>query len=168
MGLIFKIDRDDISPALARLARTARNPIKVFRAMGTTFKSLTEGTFNTVGARFRPSAWPALKDPIGKISNLQRSTTMAKAFRLEVADTYARVSNPMVYASIHQFGGVIRPKGSKALAWKGSNGKWRFASRVTIPARPFFPVKDGKLTAAASTLIQRAGERAIEREANRK
>jgi phage gpG-like protein len=165
VGLSFKITRDDVSPALGRMARAARNPVAVFRAMGTTFKSITEGTFNSVGARFRPKSWPALKDPPGKPSILQRSTTMAKAFHLEVTSTYARVSNPMVYAAIHQVGGVIKPKAAKRLTWVGSDGQKVFASKVTIPARPFYPVTaDGKLTPEAERLIARAGERAIERQ----
>lgn len=166
-GLSLKLTRNDIAPALSKLAAGARNPTAVLRAMGTTFKSITEGTFNSVGARFRPKAWPVLKDPAGQPSILQRSTTMCKAFQLEVTSTYARLSNPMVYARIHQFGGVIKPKGAKRLSWIGSDGGRRFAAKVTIPARPFYPVtSDGSgLTPEAEGLIARAGERALQRQA---
>lgn len=155
------ITRDDVSPGLRKLASAARRPLAVFQAMGNTFKSITEGNFNSAGARFRPRPWPALWD--GRPSILQKSTTMAKSFRLEVTNTYARVSNPMVYAPVHQFGKVITASPGKRLSWVGANGKRVFARSVEIPARPFFPVVDGKLTVDAERLISRAGERALRR-----
>lgn len=159
MGMSFRITRDDISPALSRLAGRARNPTRVLRAMGTTFKSITEGTFNSVGAAYRPAPWAPKRD--GLPSNLQRSTTLAKAFHLEVTGRQARLSNAMVYAAIHQFGGVIKPRQGQFLSWIGSDGVRVFARAVTIPARPYFPVAQGRLTTAAEVLITRAGERAM-------
>lgn len=159
----FSITRNDISPAITRLIASARNPRPVLRAMGTTFKSITEGTFNSVGASYRPNPWPAKRD--GSPSILQQSTTLAKSFHLAVTQTTATVSNPMIYAAIHQFGGVIRPVKAKRLSWIGPGGQRFFAMQVTIPARPFFPVLGDKLTAAAEAKILRAGERALAREA---
>lgn len=160
---MFGVTKDDISPALSRLAATAQNPLPVMRAMGTTFKSITEGTFNSVGAKYRPLPWKSKRD--GSPSNLQLTTTMAKAFHLTVSATAATVSNPMPYAAIHQFGGVIRPKTKPLLAWRGPDGKYIFAHEVTIPARPFFPIINGRLTAESEALIARAGEREIVKQA---
>ena len=156
------ITRDDISPALSRLIATARNPLPVMRAMGTTFKSITEGAFNSVGARYRPKPWPAKRG--GEASILQKSTTLAKSFHLAVTPTTATLSNPTPYAAIHQFGGVIRPVTAKRLSWVASNGQRIFAMKVTIPARPFYPIDGGRLTAAAEEKIARAGERALARQ----
>ena len=64
------------------------------------------------------------------------------------------LSNPMVYAAIHQFGGQI--KGNPWLRFQ-INGKWVTASQVTIPARPFFPVESGHLTAKAEEKIRASG-----------
>lgn len=155
------ITKDDLTPALRKLEAAGKNLTPVFRAMGTTFKSITEGTFNSVGASYRPLPWPAKRD--GSPSILQRSTTLAKSFHLEISSTHARLSNPAVYAAIHQFGGTIRPKNKKFLAFKLPDGSTIFLRKVTIPARPFYPVVDGKLTAAAETKIARAGERAVAR-----
>lgn len=41
------------------------------------------------------------------------------------------------YAAIHQFGGTIRPKKGKALAFGG-----RFVQSVTIPARPYLGISE--------------------------
>jgi phage gpG-like protein len=139
--------RDGVSPALGKLAATAKNPKAVFRAMGTTFMSITMGTFNAVGADYRPRPWANKKD--GSPSKLQKSGTLARSFHLEVTDKYAKVSNPTVYAATHQFG---RTTGRGA----------------PIPARPFFPVINGRLTPKAEEIIRRAGERALKRESGAK
>lgn len=139
----FKVTRDDISPKLAAMALAARNPEKVFRAMGTTFMSITMGNFNDAGSDYRPSVWPAKKD--GSPSKLQKSGTLSRSFHLTVSSAGATVSNPTIYAATHQFG---RTEG------RGS----------PIPARPFFPVLDGHLTPKAEQKIAAAGMRAIERQ----
>ncbi len=163
--MFFSIRQDDISPRLSQIAARARNKVPVLRAMGTTFKSITEGTFNSVGASFRPVPWPAKKD--GSPSILQKSTTLAKSFHLSVSNDGATLSNPMPYAAIHQFGGRtaphrIVPRKGKALKFGG-----KFFAAVNhpgsnIPARPFFPVDaGGQLIPKAENLIARAGEREL-------
>jgi len=140
----FKLVRDDISPKLTKLAASAKNPAPVLRAMGTTFMSITMGNFNDVGAAYRPKPWANKKD--GTPSKLQKSGTLARSFHLMVNNQSATVSNPTIYAATHQFG---RKTGRGA----------------PIPARPFFPVADGKLTPAAEEKISAAGQRALERQA---
>jgi phage gpG-like protein len=130
--------------------------------MGTTFKSITEGAFNSVGASYRPTPWKPKWD--GSPSNLQASTTMAKSFNLEVSSTFARLSNPMPYARIHQLGGVIKAKGGGKLAFPGAGGKMVFRKQVTIPARPFYPILNGQLTPMAETKILAAGKRVIDKQ----
>jgi len=163
---MFTLTRDDISPRLSRMASAARNKLPVLRAMGTTFKSITEGTFNSVGAAYRPTPWPPKKD--GTPSILQSaSPTLSKSFHLTVTPEAATLLTPMPYAAIHQFGGRtkphrILPKRGKALKFGG-----KFYAAVNhpgsnIPARPFFPVDaGGRLTPRAEELIGRAGEREI-------
>lgn len=152
-NISFKLTRNDVSPTLSKLAHTARHPAKVLRAMGTVFMSITMGTFNSVGEKYRPTAWAPLKHDqrggpakAGDPSKLQKSGTLARAFHLEVDDHHASVSNPTIYAATHQLG---RDSGRGA----------------PIPARPFFPVLDGKLTPAAEEKIRLAGEAVIKREA---
>ena len=139
----FKLVRNDISPKLAKLAAAAKHPEKVLRSMGTTFMSITMGNFNDAAAEYRPKPWANKKD--GTPSKLQKSGTLARSFHLTVTNESATVSTPTIYAATHQFG---RAEGRGA----------------PIPARPFFPVADGKLTPAAEALIARAGQRAIERQ----
>ena len=50
-----------------------------------------------------------------------------------------QVGSPLIYAAIHHFGGVIKPKNGKALAFM-AGGDAVFAKQVTIPARPYLGV----------------------------
>ena len=138
---MFTVSRNDISPKLRQMIKAVKPPERkrVLRAMGTTFKSLTEGTFNSAGSQYRPAPWPSKKD--GSPSILQKTTTLAKSFTLEVTDEMAKVGNPTKYAATHQFG---RAQGSGE-----------------IPPRPFFPVVGGKLTPQAEEKIAAAARRVL-------
>lgn len=159
--ITVRIQSGNLDQAMRALASLGTDASPVLRAMGTTLKSITEGNFNSVGARYRPAPWKAKRD--GKASNLQASTTLAKSFTLEITPQTATLGNPTIYAAIHQFGGDIRPKpGNKLLRFK-SGGRWWSKAKVTIPARPFVPIRDGALTPAAEDLMVRAATRAIQR-----
>jgi phage gpG-like protein len=143
------------------MATAARRPEPIFRAMGTTFLSLTMGNFKS--GDYRPTAWPAKKD--GTPATLQKSGTLSRAFHLTVSNTGATVANPMVYAAIHQFGGTI--KGNPWLRFKIGE-RWVTVHQVIIPARPFFPIESGKLTPKAEEKIRSSGERAAARQFGQK
>jgi phage gpG-like protein len=155
------ITRDDWKPALARLKRLAANPYPVTRAMGSTFKSITEGNFNSAAASMRSFPWVPKTD--GTPSNLQKSTTLSKSFHLEVTATTATVSNSAIYPALHQFGGDLHPKG-RPLAYTTAEGKKVYHAVGEMPARPFFPVLNGQLT---PKLIAAAGERAALRQSKK-
>lgn len=163
MGLTFKVTRNDISPKLSAMAAAAKNPEPVFRAMGTTFMSLTMGNFNDAGSEYRPKPWANKKD--GTPSKLQKSGTLARSFHLEASNTFAKVSNPTIYAATHQFGSEKSDQQAKAAAAKEkSTGAQVSAVTRNIPARPFFPVENGKLTPKAEEKLKAAGERALKRQ----
>lgn len=154
----FTITRNDVSPALSKLAATARNPKNVLRSGGNVFKSITEGNFNSAGAAFRPAAWPAKKD--GSVRTLKKSGLLSHSFHLTVSDQAATVSNPTPYATVHQFGsGQVDAKRKAAAKKKGTT-----AHTMNIPAAPFFPVINGKLTPASEEKIGSAMKRQILRE----
>ncbi len=57
LSLIFR--RNDVSPALSRMAAPARRPEPVFRAIGATLKGITEGTFDSTDSEHGPAPWRA-------------------------------------------------------------------------------------------------------------
>ena len=161
-SVTFKITRNDISPALSRMAATARNPRKVLLSMGNVFQSITMGNFRA-NPSYRPQPWAPKRD--GSPSFLMKNNVLSRSFHLDVTDRYAKLGTPMIYAAIHQFGGII--KGRPWLMFQYGPGKkdWATVAQVKIPARPFFPVENGRLTEKAAKIIGAAGERAMLREA---
>lgn len=135
----LSITRDDITPAIRRALSAGRDATPVMRSMGAVFKSMTEGTFTEHGAALRPHAWAPKKD--GSPSTLRRSGLLWHSFHLTVTRNRAILANPTPYAAAHQFG---------------------YAKR-NLPARPFYPVAENKLTPSAEALIAAAGKRAIQR-----
>jgi len=64
---------------------------------------------------------------------LQRSVK-SKVWQSGTTQWSGRVGSPVVYAAIHQFGGVIVPVNSKYLVFQ-INGNWIRTKKVTMPAR---------------------------------
>ena len=161
MPLFFRLTRNDISPALTKLAAAARRPEPVFRAMGTTFMSLTMGNFKST--EYRPSAWPPKRD--GTPSNLQLHGVLSRNFHLTVTNTGATLASGVRdYAAIHQFGGIIKGNPWRRFEWGPNPRDWATVAQVKIPARPFFPVANDRLTPKAEQRIRAAALRAISRQ----
>lgn len=58
----------------------------------------------------------------------------------------------VIYARIHEYGGIITPQRARVLAFE-VDGKMIFARRVTIPARPYMrPAYDSKRRAAQEAM----------------
>jgi phage virion morphogenesis protein len=49
------------------------------------------------------------------------------------------VGSPLIYAAIHHFGGIIKPKKGKVLSFMAGNSRV-FAKSVTMPARPYLGI----------------------------
>lgn len=165
MGTGVTIVRNDISPAIKKVIQTAKPEARkrILTSMGNTFKSITQGNFQSGNAGMRPVPWPNKKD--GSVATLKKSRLLAGSFHLETNSEQTVLSNPTPYAAIHQYGGKtkphrILPKKKKALAFGGGVYGAVNHPGSNIPARPFFPVdKAGHLTAAAEKLILASGQR---------
>ena len=77
--------------------------------------------------------------------NYQKSPTLYATGALHDSIDYQTglgqitVGSPLVHAAIHHFGGVIKAKVAKALAFKRGNDTV-FAKSVTMPARPYLGI----------------------------
>ncbi|MCX8090600.1 MAG: phage virion morphogenesis protein [Verrucomicrobiae bacterium] len=166
------VNDQGVADVLRRAHQAAADPEPILRAAGTTLLSITLGNFSVHGAAYRPKPWPPKRD--GSPATLKKSGTLSSSFHLRVTPQEAVLSNPMPYAAIHQFGGktpphTIRPRLARALRFQVRDTTV-FAARVehpgsNIPARPFVPITEaGEFTAAASSLIVAAAERALRRQ----
>jgi phage gpG-like protein len=126
--------RDGISPELQRLARRVTNRRPILEAMGLEFVSITKRAFSD--SSLRPSPWAPKKD--GAPATLRKSGALWQSIRVaQVTNDFVTAASDRIYAAIHQFGGT---------------------GKVKMPARPFFPILDGKLTAEAAKKINAVGK----------
>lgn len=80
------------------------------------------------------SAWaPNIE---GRRPILHRSGALARSIDYAVAGMQAVIGSGLIYAAIHQFGGVIVPKAADRLSFMIGN-RHVFARKVTMPARPY-------------------------------
>lgn len=57
-----------------------------------------------------------------------------------------RVGTNVIYARIHEYGGVIRPVRAKALRFRTRDGTWVTTKKVVMPARPYLiPALDKRI-----------------------
>nr|DAW41983.1 MAG TPA: tail component [Caudoviricetes sp.] len=64
---------------------------------------------------------------------------LRKSITTDITTNYGKVGvgGDIKYAKIQEYGGTIRPKNKKLLAWKTKGGKWAFAKKVTIKPQPY-------------------------------
>ena len=142
---------DTISPALAKLADAAQKT-DLMEAAGLAVLSMTRRSFQEPG--LRPASWPA-RTSGGSHALLKKSGTLWRSIAItNVTASSVSITSDRIYAGIHQFGGVIKPKKAGGSLVFSVAGKKVFAKSVTIPARPFFPVTSGgQFTEAAKKAI---------------
>ena len=78
--------------------------------------------------------------PGARTGTLARSVVIDRS-RLNADNPSVRVGTNLVYARIHEFGGIIKPKKAKWLAFfvgKGAARRFIRTKKVTMPARPYF------------------------------
>ncbi|MEW6424980.1 MAG: phage virion morphogenesis protein [Bacillota bacterium] len=68
---------------------------------------------------------------------LQVSGDLKKSIHLQVLENEAVVGSAEIYARIHQFGGVIRPRRGRALFIPVRAGRYVVIKKAVIPARPY-------------------------------
>lgn len=86
----------------------------------------------------------SLVETRAKTHHLAGATLKARSHRLQrsvkssvkrlLNKVTGRVGSPVVYAAIHEFGGIIRPKNAKYLVFQ-IDGKWIRTKKVTMPKR---------------------------------
>lgn len=80
------------------------------------------------------TAWEGIRRE-GKI--LSNKGRLRASIDKAVARDTIFIGSNLIYARIHQFGGIIKPKKGTRLRFKGANGKWCAPKEVTITARPY-------------------------------
>jgi phage gpG-like protein len=158
MSLSARITRDDVSPAFNKLDAALHRLGPILEAVGLEIVSLTQRAFSDASLRVAP--WAPKRD--GTPATLIKRGTLRRSVRItNIGDTTVTVGSDRVYAAIQQLGGTIEAPAGKKLRFT-IGGVTYFAQRVTIPARPFFPIdKSGNLSSLAQQRVGAVLEKAL-------
>jgi phage virion morphogenesis protein len=135
MSAAFKVNFAGLDKFVKGCVKKIANPSPLMELIGETLVSSTKERMNRGESPDGTAMLPVARGgtPLIKSGLLRRSIT----YKAGVADVV--VGSPLVYARIHQEGGVIKPKTKKALAF-GKKENRKVVKSVTIPARPFLGV----------------------------
>lgn len=118
---------EELQGKLERLSKALENKTPLLRRIANTLQNVTEESFDKqaslFGEKWKPNAPKTLQKKRGNKILIQ-SGLLSQSFTQKVTGSSAQVGTNKQYAAIHQFGG------------KAGRNK-----RVTIPARPFMPIK---------------------------
>ena len=160
----FRVTRDTLTPALARMAAECKNPQGILKAMGQELVSLTQGAFND--ASLRPEFWPPTKTGHAP---LKAGGALFHSIRITgISGNEVRVGTDRPYAVYQQFGTSgpyeIKAKIKKALHWGGKGGPTvKSVMHPGLPPRPFFPFdSQGNMLELARERIHAAVEKKLE------
>lgn len=121
------ISLDALQGKLEKLSKALENKTPLLRRVANTLQNVTEESFDKqaspFGEKWKPNAPKTLQKKRGNKILIQ-SGLLSQSFTQKVTGSSAQVGTNKEYAAIHQFGG------------KAGRGK-----KVSIPARPFMPIK---------------------------
>ena len=128
-------------PQVARLFKALRqmgaNPQPLLRDIAFLGESSTRERFRSQtgpdGQRWKPS----LRAQLTGGKTLTKDGHLGDSITSTADQHAAEWGTNRIYAAIHQFGGTIKPKSGKLLAFRG-----HVAKSVTIPARPYLGLSD--------------------------
>lgn len=72
---------------------------------------------------------------------LRKDDRLFNSLDYKASENSAEWGTNVIYAAIHQFGGIIKAKAGKKLAFMGLKGMV-FLDQVTIPARPYLGINE--------------------------
>lgn len=100
------------------------------------------------GEKWQPSERAAAEDG----QTLSDTGRLRKSIDYAATPSKVMVGSNADYARIHQMGGTVKPKGKKALKFKGLDGKDVFVKQVDIPARPYIGVSKQDMDEVRETI----------------
>lgn len=142
VSLRISITDREAEAALARLAAFGRDPGPALKVIG---QDLITSTQERIRDQVSPdgAAWPALRPDYAAVKRgsgmLVESGRLIGSLTRRVDGPQLLVGTNVLYAAIHQFGGVIRPKSGSRLRFRIGRREV-FARQVTVPARPFLGI----------------------------
>jgi len=155
----IKIDDKGVTELLKRLEQKTRDLSPAMKVVSEIMRTAVINNFEEGGRpRWKPSK-RAIKEGGQTLIDTSR---LMKSITAGATATQAAVGTNVIYAAIHQFGGVIkahtvRARNAKALAIPTKNGiifrKSANIPQIAIPARPFLKLTDSDLDKIKQTIL---------------
>jgi phage virion morphogenesis protein len=144
-GVSLKITAADLGPVQARLfalARATGHARPLMERIGAVLESSARKRFRTQAAPDGSTWKPSIRARIKGGKTLIDRGHLRDSITHDADDTHAEIGSNLIYATIHQLGGVISAKGGGFLKFKIPGVGWRQVRSVTIPARPYLGVSE--------------------------
>jgi len=137
-GAIITVDLDTevVKARLNRLAEVVSDLTPLMDQIGMSMVASTQNRFETSTA---PDGSKWLESSSDQ--TLLRDGHLQDSITYEAKENSVDIGSNMVYAAIHQFGGIIKPKNGKALCFQAGEGMV-VVKQVEMPARPYLGMDD--------------------------
>jgi len=128
--------------ALSRAADATQHPRVLMNRVGAVLESSTRARFRT-GLAPDGTPWkPSIRALVKGGKTLVDHAHLRDSITHDAEDRKTEVGSNLIYAAIHQFGGIIRAKAGGYLTFQIPGVGWRRVASVAIPARPYLGVSE--------------------------
>ncbi len=141
-GFTIRVDEARVLSALRRLADALADPSDLTAEIAAQGAEATRARFRSQTAPDGTPWKPSLRAQISGGRTLTQSGLLADSISSQSGPHFAEWGPNRIYAAIHQFGGVIRPKRAGALRFALAGGGFATVQSVTMPARPYLGLSD--------------------------
>lgn len=142
LNLSVKSDLPKLQRPLRQLLKLGLNPKPLLEDIAWEGETQTRERFSTETGP-DGQKWPdSLRKKLFGGETLTRDGHLGDDISSAATDTQAMWGSNKIYAAIHQFGGVIKAKTAKGLAFQLADGTNVVTRQVTMPARPFLGLSD--------------------------
>lgn len=151
----MRVDDTKVLRTLRRLMRLGHDLTPVMQDIAQYGESSTRLRFRTQTAPDGTQWKRSLRAQISGGKTLTASGHLGDSITNAFGRTFAEWGTNRIYAAIHQFGGVIRPRKAKALRFRLASGAWVSTKQVTMPKRAFLGISGDDRTAILDIIVRR-------------
>ena len=161
----FSIDDREVRSAIDGMLALGKDLTPTMDEIGSYMENSTKARFQS-GVGPDGQAWKisARAEAEGG-QTLVHKTHLRDSIQYIASADEVEIGTNLIYAAIHQFGGVIRPKNAKKLKFKGVKG-WAVVDQVVMPERPFIGASEEDEAELAHIILRDFAQAVGEADAN--
>jgi phage virion morphogenesis protein len=144
-GVSLSVTAKDLGAAAAKIdhvARATEHAAPLMKRIGAVLEASARKRFRSQTAPDGSTWRPSIRVQRSGGTTLIDKGHLRDSITHDADDRHAVIGSNLIYAAIHQTGGVIRAKSGGVLTFNIPGVGWRRVSSVTIPARPYLGVSE--------------------------